>query len=367
MFKKLMGVFLSTALVSSMLVGLTMPTTAYAMDENTQALSLTQEETRSFTDSLGRTVEIPKNLNHVAPFGVLGQIIMWPLAADEFVGLSRPLTNLETKYIDSKYAALPNVGQYFGKNNLNVAEIKKLNPQVVIDVGESKKGMASQLDNIQAQLGIPVIHIEASIDTMPQAYRTLGKLFNKQAKAEELATYCEKVLENTDSIIMQAEMFGKKSLVYCLGNDGLNVLAQGTFHTEIIDKLADNLAVVPNPSSKGTGNPIKMTDLQGWNPEVILFGPDSIYSTVGTNAEWQNLQAIQNKTYYEVPNGPYNWLGMPPSVNRYMGMIWLSSILYPEISSYNMYQETKDYYNLFYNCNLTPEMYDELTQNSLIK
>ena len=104
-----------------------------------------------------------------------------------------------------------------------------------------------------------------------------------------------------------------------------------------------------------------------WDPDVILFAPDSIYSTVGTNADWANITAIKNGNYYEVPYGPYNWMGFPPSVQRYLGMIWLAQLLYPEIAQYNVYQEVTEYYHLFYHYDLTPEQYNRLIANSLGK
>ena len=99
--------------------------------------------------------------------------------------------------------------------------------------------------------------------------------------------------------------------------------------------------------------------------DYITIAPGSIYATVKDDAVWKNLKAVQNGNYYEVPFGPYNWLGFPPSVNRYMGMIWLSELLYPEQFDYDLFQEAKRHYRLFYHCELTKEMYDALVKNVL--
>jgi iron complex transport system substrate-binding protein len=68
-----------------------------------------------------------------------------------------------------------------------------------------------------------------------------------------------------------------------------------------------------------------------------------------------------------VPNGPYNWMGFPPSVNRYMGMIWLAQLLYPDTAGYDMYSETSKYYELFYHCELSEAQFNELMGGSLSK
>ena len=157
----------------------------------------------------------------------------------------------------------------------------------------------------------------------------------------------------------------KASLVYCLGENGLNILAKTSYHAEVIDLLSDNAAVVDEPSSKGSGNPIDMEQLLIWNPEVIMFAPDSAYSSVGTDDTWGQLDAVKNGRYYEVPFGPYNWMGFPPSVNRYIGMIWMAQLLYPDVAGYDMYTEAAEFYDLFYHCTLTEAQYNALVAGSM--
>ena len=160
---------------------------------------------------------------------------------------------------------------------------------------------------------------------------------------------------------------GKVNLVYITGVEGLNVIAKGSFHAEILDLVSNNVAVVEDISSKGTGNPVDMEQLVLWNPDVIIFDPGSVYSSVAGDETWQKLTAIKKGKYYEVPMGPYNWMGFPPSVNRYMGMIWITQLLYPDKADYDLYQETAKYYELFYHCKLTEDQYKALVANSILK
>ena len=110
--------------------------------------------------------------------------------------------------------------------------------------------------------------------------------------------------------------------MYLLGDKGLNTLARGSYHAGLLDVMFENAAVLPDPSGKGTGDPIDLEMLYRWDPEVILFAP-SVYEEVGELAEWQPLSAIRAGRYYRAPIGPYNWMGQPPSVQRLMGMLWM--------------------------------------------
>jgi iron complex transport system substrate-binding protein len=318
-----------------------------------------------FTDSAGRQVEVPKNITRIAASGAMAQIVMFALAPDMLVGTASKWSDDAMPFIDAKYQELPVIGQFYGSEDLNLEQIAALDPQVIVDVGETKKNIVEDMDGIMKQVGIPTVHIGATTDTMADAYRMLGRLLGMEDKAEVLAKYCETVYARTCEI---AEQMGDKTkLVYCTGEDGLNVLAKGSFHAEILDLLADNAAIIDDPSSKGTGNPIDMEQLLNWDPDVIIFAPDSAYDAVSTDSAWQKLRAISSGRYYKVPFGPYNWMGFPPSVNRYMGMIWMAQLLYPDTAGYDMYEETAKYYELFYHCLLTKDQYDALVANSLVK
>lgn len=357
MKKKLVALLLVVCLV------MTMATACGSSGSGTASANATT----SFTDSAGRVVEVPTKITRIVPSGALAQIALFALAPEMFVGLSSKWDATAQEYIDTQYLDLPVLGQFYGQGDLNLEEIAKVDPQIIIDIGESKSTIVEDMDGIQEQVGIPTVHIEATIDTMAEAYRTLGKLLGKEKEAEVLAKYCETVNTDTQNIIDKVGESGKAKLVYCTGEDGLSVLAKGSFHAEVIDTLSNNVAVVSDISSKGTGNPVDMEQLMLWDPDVIIFAPGSAYSAVATSEAWQNLKAIKNGTYYEVPNGPYNWMGSPPSVNRLMGMIWMTQLLYPDQAQYDGYKKAAEYYKLFYHTDLTQDQYTKLVANSLGK
>ena len=316
-----------------------------------------------FTDSVGRAVELPVNIEKIAVSGPLAQIVLFALCPDRFVGVASAWDAAAEPYLDTAYYNLPELGQLYGtKGELNLESLLASGAQVVIDVGEPKDTIAADLDALQAQTGIPFVHITATIETMGDAYRKLGELLNLPTEAEKLAAYCEDLYARTIEI---ADSVEKADLLYCLGDTGLNVIAQGTYHAEVIDRLADNLAVMTEPSSKGTGNEVDMEQILLWNPDVILFAPGSVYATVAADPAWQQVNAIKNGTYYEVPLGPYNWLGFPPSVQGYLGMMWMAQLLYPDAAHYDLYTEVAEYYRLFYHCELTEAQYDALVANSI--
>ena len=328
-----------------------------AGDENTAA------ETRVFTDSTGREVTVPTQIDKVAISGPLAQIVVFALCPDKLVGVANEWDESAQQYLDEKYYNLPLLGQlYGGKGELNLETLLSSEAQVVIDVGEAKGTIVEDMDALQEQTGIPFVHIDAYLKSMDETYTMLGDLLAMPDEAKALADYCRSTYDRALAI---ADSVEKVNLLYITGDEGLNVIAQGSYHAEVIDLLSNNLAVVEEPSSKGTGNEVDMEQLLNWNPDVILFAPGSIYAAVGSNENWQTITAIRRGAYYEVPMGPYNWMGFPPSVQRLLGMMWMTKVLYPEAADYDLYTEVSSYFRMFYHCGLTQAQYDALVANSL--
>lgn len=330
----------------------------------TQSSPQTDDTTRVFTDSVGREVEVPAQIDKVALSGPMAQIVLFALCPDKLVGVSNAWSTEAEQYLDEKYFTMPEIGQlYGGKGELNPETLLQSGAQVVIDVGEPKGSIAEDLDALQEQTGIPFVHITATTETTGDAYRMLGDLLNMKDEAETLAAYCEKIYDRTVSIAGSVE---KANVLYVTGDMGQNVIAAGSYHAEILNLLTNNLAVVDEPSSKGTGNEVSMEQILTWDPDVVIFAPESIYDTVADDAAWQSVTAIKNGAYYEVPFVPYNWMGFPPSVQRYLGMMWLSKVLYPDATAeYDLFSDVQEYYKLFYHCDLTQAQFDALVANSL--
>ncbi len=317
---------------------------------------------REFIDSTGRTVIVPDEIEKVAVSGPLTQIFLFALCPEKFAGISSAWDETAALYLPAEYYNLPLLGQFYGsKGELNLETLLASGAQVVLDVGEAKKNITEDMDALQEQTGLPFIHIDAYTETIGDAYRMAGKLLGKEEEGKMLGAYCDDMYARMVKI---ADSVEKTGLLYITG-EGHNVIAKGSYHAEIIDLLADNLAVVDEPSSKGTGNEVDMEQILAWDPEFIIFAPNSVYNAVAEDETWQSLQAIRNGNYAETPFGPYDWMGFPPSVQRYLGMMWMVKVLYPEAADYDLYEEVHKYYDLFYHCDLTEEQFSDLTANSI--
>lgn len=134
-------------------------------------------------------------------------------------------------------------------------------------------------------------------------------------------------------------------------------VARGSFHAQIVDLLADNVAVTTEPT-EGSMSQVSMEQILAWNPEelVIAAETEADFSAL----HWRELRAVQSQRILRVLSKPYDWMGRPPSVNRFIGLSWLAARLYPEESGINLHEEMKMYYRLFYHYELNDAECDAL-------
>ena len=319
-----------------------------------------------FTDDCGRETELPADISRIVATGPLVQIVLYTIAPDMLVGLANKWSASAEGIVPEVYLNLPYFGQLYNTANLNIEELAMADPQVIIDIGRVMSGGSEDMNTLQQQTGIPTIFLSASMEDLPATYRKLGGLLNRQEQAEKLAAFCDRVYSRTLSVMEQVGDH-KVTALYMKGEQGLNVLAKGSAHSETLDLLTENMAVVDNPSSKGSGNEVTMEQIALWDPELILFDEDSIYDAVADLDTWKELSAIASGRYLEVPEGPWNWMGSPSASQRYLGMILLTSELYPEFCDYDAKAEILEFYELFYHCALTDQQYEMLTAKALLE
>ena len=308
-------------------------------------------------------MELPGEITRIVPSGALSQIILLAIAPDLLVGTASEVPSSAEGFLPDRLFTLPCFGTLSSSADLNVEELALAEPQLIIDIGEAKPSVREELDALQANTLIPSVFLSASLESMPATYRRLGALLGREERGEELAQFCERVYSRTVNIMEQVGE-NKVNCLYVLGEEGLNVIAAGSYHSELMDLLTNNLAVVDNPMGKGTGNEVTMEQISLWDPDFVLFGPGSIYEWVEAMDPWNRVTAIVNGNYVQVPDLPYNWMGMPPAVQRYLGLIWLTAELYPAYCDYDVKAEILEYYRLFYGCTLTDEQYKAIIAGS---
>lgn len=320
-------------------------------------------KTYLFTDSCGRTVEIPADVTKTAPSGGVATMILGCIAPEYMCSVNSRITDEQSVYLPEEMKKLPATGSFYGtKSTLNIESLIKTEPQVIIDIGEYRTGMEADLDRLQNQTGIPCIFIQSDPGNMASAFRILGTILSgKETRAEEIALLIDETMETARVNSVKITEQDKVSVLFSGGYDGLDVNAGGTANARVIELIgAENAVNADNPKSKGYGNRLSIEALYSINPDVIITSEDNVLETITHSEQWQVLDAVKTGKVYRIPSLPYNWMGVPASVNQILGILWLGNLLYPQYYTYDITEVITETYNTLWNCELTDAEINEI-------
>lgn len=364
-------------LITTIITGLTACGSKTAASSN-NTVNATEEKsaTSDIVDMAGRKVTIPSpsKIKKVYSVSPIGTTFMYTLAPGKIAGLNYKLSEGEKQYTNDTYKNLPILGGNFGQGQtINKEEVLKVNPDVILNMGDLTKSTAADCDKIQEDLGIPVVYVTGDLDKLDKAYEFVGKITGDTKKAKELGDYCKTTYDEVKKIASKIPEDKKVNVYYAEGPKGTQTDPKGSSHTELLDLIgANNAAQIEVKQGYGRSE-VSMEQILKWNPETILICFDQgfmdksqdPYNIITTDASWKNVKAVQDKKVYSIPYMPYNWFDRPPSVIRILGAKWLGNLLYSDYYKYDMKKETKEFYKKFFHMDITDEQYREITNNSL--
>lgn len=324
--------------------------------------------TVKITDMNGREIEIPapEQLKKVYYPSPLAQLMIYTLDPDKMAGVVSEFTD-EQKIYMPKVEGLQVYGNFDGGQAANPEQVLASGAQVYIQMGPMKLDDNSKAaaDELQAQLGIPVIVVNGLFPERAAAYRFLGQVFGEQERAEALAQYCEETLKDVNEKLATLPEDQRVTLYYAEKENGLATEPDTSSHAAVF-KFAGAMNVANVDNTPGSGmTPVTLEQILAWNPDVIFMGKgkSSAYTTITTNPDWSSINAVKNGRVYEAPNMPFSWIDRPPSSQQYLGIRYVANILYPDVFKYDMVEETQKFFKLFYQVDLTPDQVNQLLGN----
>ncbi|SHI86086.1 ABC transporter substrate-binding protein [Parasporobacterium paucivorans] len=370
MKKRIIGMILILAMVVAMAAGCGQSSGEAKETKSAETTSAVEVE-RPSVDMAGRAIVLPEAITSVYCSGPIGTNYIYTFDDTLLAVTNYELSDAEKMYTTQYYQNLPNLGGWYGKGNEgNVEEIIKTAPDIVICTGTDEASIA-QADALQAKLGIQVVNIDSSFEAMADSYRFLGALLGNAERGEELAAYTEETINHAKEIAASIPEEKKVSVYYAEEQLGLNTDPSGSEHSRLID-LCGGINVADCEITKGYGRTeVSMEQIISWDPQYIISCVDNgnadsaSYNTIMNDSQWSVIQAVKDGHVYQTPSVPQNWFDRPPSVNTIIGVKWCQSILYPEMVDYDIKEEAKTFYSLFYHYDLTDKETESLLENSL--
>jgi iron complex transport system substrate-binding protein len=305
-------------------------------------------EARPFTDSSDRRIDVPDEVRRVFPAGPPASVTLYMSAPEKMVGWTRALSPEARPFLPTRYADLPELGRLTGRGNtINLENVVRLMPDLVLDVGDTSATYVSLADRVQEQTHIPAVLIGGRLADTAATLRRVGALLGVSERTETLARYAEGVLAKVQSRTATIPLEKRPSVYVARGPRGLETAVAGSIGSEVVD-----LVGARNVAGKETA-PRAIVDVSPeqilvWQPDVILTIDRRFHATIRTDPVWREVKAVQAGNIHFVPDLPFSWLDNPPAPNRLIGLLWLGNLLYPASFPQDIRAEARRFYALFY-------------------
>lgn len=148
--------------------------------------------------------------------------------------------------------------------------------QVLLSMGPAKPKAtdASLADELQEQLGIPVIVVDASMENVEETYASLGRILGREERAAALAAYCRAALDDVRRKVSAIPEEKRVRMYYAEGPDGLSTEPESSAHAAVL-KFAGAKNVADMKLVPGSGmSPVSLEQVLHWDPEVIIAWED---------------------------------------------------------------------------------------------
>lgn len=335
-------------------------------------------ETTLATDMAGRKVLVKSQIERVFGYNPMVTSLLFALAPGKIAGLGMPPMPPERMLADPEYLSLPVLGVMggnfgggkatFDKDAVRQRGVDLILSLTLFALDEVEAGAA---DRLQQELGIPVLVYDGGLDRTGEVLRRVGALVGVPDRGNLLADYFDEKFHMIAKTVAGIPPGERRTVYYAQSPTGLLTEPRRSRHGEIIE-YAGGVNAAEVFEQRGCGRtPVCAADLARWDPDVVIMlsdegkSPQRLYNRLRTDPFWSRLKAVRDNAVFEPPAAMYNWFDRPPSVNRLMGLIWLTNLLYPEWFGWDLVRETREFYKLFYRMDLGPKQVETLLGPSL--
>lgn len=327
--------------------------------------------TRTVTASDGTQVEIPAQVNKVAPnIGALAEVTMIVSKGDPVISAAA------TQQITDKFK------QYFPRysegnpNDYSAQSVEDLiasGTQVVF--GISSMYSDDQLDQLK-QAGIAFVSINSvsTVDELCDATELIGEILggDYQQQAQKFSTYWKQQLSDAknatatvgDKQTILEAMYNSGSFTTVNSSDIMNEYFEAAGLSNVAADLQKSSAGSNGQSSGSNGQnsgnksgggaqgiAIDAESIAQMNPEWIITNSQEGKEALMSNPALSKVTAIANNHVLVSPQGAYLWIVR--SGEGAMVPMWLVSQVYPDLAgSYDAKTAVKDFFKEYYSYDL---------------
>lgn len=336
----------------------------------------TNSETIKITDMLGREVAVPTEINRVACIGA-GSLRLYSYIGDmdklcgvedidkDGTGVGGNISIRPYKMVNAKKLnTLPSCGVGGPSGKVEAEKILTCKPDIIFSLYTSDK---SAMDELQNSTKIPVVTLsygktEAFDKNVKDSLKLMGKILNKEDRANELVDYINNIILELSDISLGVKEKDKPSIYLgCQSNYGTHGIESSTADYSIF-KASNIKNVLDINNLSGYQKNIDLEALLTMNPDKIILDAGGLtilkhqYAENTKAAIFNKMKAFKNgEVYLQMPYNAYYTNLEIAYIDAYFDA-WVS---YPQnMTDFNIETKAREIFVKF----LGKDCYDEVAK-----
>ena len=313
---------------------------------------------RVVDDELGQ-VTVPAESNRIATTAPAYTTAVLLLGgADKLVALEDNYGKNE--WIKGKYPQLANLPVVFSGNEVNMEELLKQSPDLVVYANRYGENNLKQLQDLDiAAVSSPKGSDKEGnkIDQLRARQVYLGEVIggvqlDKANKYSQEYLAIKSEIEAKTASIPESE---RPTVVQLSGaGDSLQANNGSAIGQELITLAGGvNAGAGATGESKGPSGQTKIDpeQLLSWDPELLLVDSAQIRDTITSDSTFSGLKAVKNNNIIVIPKGAMAWAYNGPE--EYLNMYFFAKAVHPELfKDIDMEAKTKAFYKEYFGFDL---------------
>lgn len=321
------------------------------------------------TDQRGTSVTIPEKVERIITIPIPAASMIFTLDGngDRLAGMNPTSMSAIKKgilgKIDPQMLTIETDFIQGGQFEPNVEQVLNLRPDVVIQWAQYGESLYKPLEDA----GIPVVCLKYGTQEDLETWIALfGKILHQEERASSLIAYHQDVHTKIKEMTAGIAEKDKPKVLALSHPDQFTTSGEGTYNDYYFDLTG---AINVAKDLKGSSNVVSMEQIISWNPDIIYLGnfddltPQDLYENKLPGQDWSSISAVKNHQVYKVPLGGYRW--DPPNQESPLMWEWLAEIHHPELFSFDLRGDMKDFYRKYYNYDLGEEEIDWILHTDL--
>ncbi|WP_051003987.1 ABC transporter substrate-binding protein [Gottschalkia acidurici] len=343
--KVLLSLFLIVTMLATIISGCA-PDTKTSKESSNEA---NEPKTKIITDSAGRKVEIPKDIEKVVTVGPVGVLNCFVFAMGEGDKIANGLPPKFAKGDRWKYHKVfnPKIADNTvvedGEGTIMIEKLIEVNPDLVFTMDEKTA------EDIEDK-GMKAIVLDwKDPEDVKEAVNLLGEIFNKPERAKEYSKYFDETLEKVNNIVSKIPQEKRVTAL----NTTLERLSLGHLVGEWWIEAAGGVSVSKD-DRKTESSDYSMEELFNWNPDVLLVQTEKDKEFAYSDERFKDLKAVKDKKVYVTPVMGHVWANR--TMEQPLTVLWAAKLFYPEeMKDIDINEELKTFSKKFFGYELSDE------------